>query len=94
MPKVRIHNRTKVAGSALPNGVELKITVANAAKPNLLVDATATYDVSLNQVIKIEPKNTMIGKANWRSDGTAPDLYIIPAAGAFGVEISYEDPDA
>jgi hypothetical protein len=83
-----------MAGSALPNGVELKITVGNAAKPNLSVDATATYDVSLNQVVRIEPKNTMIAKANWQSDGRAPDLYIIPAAGAFGVAISYEDPDA
>ena len=93
MPKVRIHNRTKVTGSVLPNGVELKITVGNAAKPNLPVGGTATYDVSLNEVVRIEPKNTMIQKANWRSDGTTPDLYIVPAAGAFGVEISYQDPD-
>jgi hypothetical protein len=94
MPKVRIHNRTKVAGTALPNGVELKITVGNATKPNLTVGGTATYDISLNQVIRIEPTNTMIEKANWRSDGKEQNLYIIPADQAFGVVISYNDPDA
>jgi hypothetical protein len=46
-------------------------------------------------LIKIEPTNTMMKKANWMSDGTTSDLYIIPADEdeVFGVKIRYVDPD-
>jgi hypothetical protein len=92
MPKVKIHNRTKVAGTTLPNGAALEITIGDQ-KSDLAIGQTGTYDVSRNAVIRIEPKNRMMQKANWQSDGTTSDLYIIPANQDLGVQISYNDPD-
>jgi hypothetical protein len=93
MPRVRIHNRTKVAETVLPNGVALEITVGNDKRRDLAVDETRTYDVPRGEVVRITPKNRMVQQANWLSDAKKSDLYIIPANQTFGVEISYNDPD-
>jgi hypothetical protein len=94
MPKVKIHNLTKVAGTLIPNGVVLEITIGEQ-KSKLAVAQTGTYEVARDTLIKIEPTNTMMKKANWMSDGTTSDLYIIPADEdkVFGVKIRYDAPD-
>ena len=96
MPKVTIHNRTKAGGTALPNGVKLKIAVGDKEQ-NLDVGKSGTFNVSQNQVIKIEPANRMMQKTNWtQPDGKDRNLYIIPSDqdGAFGVKIVFNDPDS
>jgi hypothetical protein len=90
MPRVTISNNTRVAGSALPNGVKLAITVGNASPVNLEVGQTGTYNVAHNQLITIKPENKMMQGANYvQPDGNDKNLSIIPSdeLNVFGVKI-------
>jgi hypothetical protein len=91
MPRVTISNNTRVAGSALPNGVKLVITVGNASPVNLEVGQTGTYNVANKQVITIKPESKMMQGANYiQPDGNDKKLSIIPSddLNVFGVMIA------
>jgi hypothetical protein len=90
MPKVTIRNNTLVAGTRLPNGVKLKITVGNAPQEDLAVGASRTYNVNLNQVITIKPEATFVTGANYQQrDNANKTLSIVPAddLGVHGVKV-------
>jgi len=90
MPRVTISNNTRVAGSALPNGVKLVITVGNASPVNLEVGQTGTYNVANKQLITIKPENKMMQGATYvQLDGNEKNLSIIPSdeLNIFGVKI-------
>jgi hypothetical protein len=90
MPRVTISNNTRVAGSALPNGVKLVITVGNASPVNLEVGQTGTYNVANQQLITIKPENKMMQGATYvELDGNDKNLSIIPSdeLNIFGVKI-------
>jgi hypothetical protein len=80
MPKITIRNNTQVAGSTLPNGVKLKITVGNTPQRDLAVGESRTYNVNVNQVIKIKPEATFMTGANYQQEDNADKtLSIVPA---------------